>query len=208
MATFSMNKALEVKEAVTSATIERLRSFAEGGKVDAFSMKLRHPRFKDRFTEPHFYACFRLDGKVYSEDAATVDALDALLEKDYLADMAQPKPGAPQEVDLSVSPFGTFSLVWGDDKVDVYASVKRAGRLFFLQAALVRSAQGPRVASLKDRIETPTGKPVRGEIRPELESLMERMHEVALAEVSARPDWCQRLTGKPKQTKPSVGMGM
>lgn len=84
MARFSMAKEFEVKEPVDSPTITRLRSIADDGKVEAHSLKLRHPRFKNRFTEPHFYVWFRMDGKVFAENADSLDALNVVLERDYL----------------------------------------------------------------------------------------------------------------------------
>lgn len=84
MAKFSTAKEFEVKAPLESVTIARLRSLADNGKVDAYSRKLQHPRFKTRFTQPHFYASFKLDGKLYAEDADSPEALDALLEQDYL----------------------------------------------------------------------------------------------------------------------------
>lgn len=88
MASFSIAREHEVREPVESPTIVRLRSLADDGMVEAFSQKLRHPRFKTRFTTPHFYAWFRLGGKVYSEDASSLEALNAILEQDYLTEDA------------------------------------------------------------------------------------------------------------------------
>lgn len=85
MASFLAAKEFEVKEAVESPIIARLRNLADEGKVDAFSLKLRHPRYKTRFTAPHFYATFKLGGRVYSENAETLDVLNTILERDYLA---------------------------------------------------------------------------------------------------------------------------
>lgn len=89
MARFSMAKEFEVKESVDSPTIARLRSIADDGKVDAHSLKHRHTRFKNRFTEPHFYAWFRMGGKVFAENADTLDALNVVLERDYLSAATQ-----------------------------------------------------------------------------------------------------------------------
>lgn len=102
MASFSMGKEFEVKEAVDSPTIIRLRSLADDGKVEAFSLKLRHPRFKERFTAPHFYALFSVGGRRYAEDAESLNGLNSILEQDYLA--------APSPVKKPTSGASKFSM--------------------------------------------------------------------------------------------------
>ncbi|WP_413460549.1 hypothetical protein [Herbaspirillum huttiense] len=84
MARFSMAKEFEVKESVDSPTIARLRSIADDGKVGAHSLKHRHPRFANRFTQPHYYAWFKMNGTQYAEDAETLNDLNMILERDYL----------------------------------------------------------------------------------------------------------------------------
>ena len=85
MARFSIAKEFEVKEAVESPTIAHLRELADAGQVDAFSLKLRHPRFTTRFTQPHFYVRFKLGGTTYVEDAESLEILNAVIVRDYLA---------------------------------------------------------------------------------------------------------------------------
>ncbi|MYM92472.1 hypothetical protein [Duganella vulcania] len=85
MANYKLSKELDVVEPIESAVIVRVRSIADDGVVTAYSCKLRHPRFKNRFTVPHYYARFKCKGKVYLEDAPDPAALDEILVRDYLS---------------------------------------------------------------------------------------------------------------------------
>lgn len=84
MAGLSLGGENAIKQPVESAAIASLRNIADGGQVDAHSLTQRHPRFKSRTTKPHFYVRFRISGCVHTEDASSLDALNAIIQRDYL----------------------------------------------------------------------------------------------------------------------------
>lgn len=79
MATFQMGA--EVSTPISSDAILKLTNTNGVTNVVAKSVCLQHPRFKSKFTTPHFYVSFRYCGKVYGEDANSVDELDTLLSE-------------------------------------------------------------------------------------------------------------------------------
>lgn len=85
MATFQCLTSLEVREPVSSDCIERMRKLADDQKLDAFSLRYRHPRFKNCYTVPHYYVRFKVSGVSYTEDASSLERMDACLEETYIS---------------------------------------------------------------------------------------------------------------------------
>lgn len=85
MATFILSKEYEVREDLDSPTLQAVRELADKGTFKAYTMKLRHPRYKTKFSSPSFYASFRLDGKQYSEAEDSLEALEKGLVEFYLS---------------------------------------------------------------------------------------------------------------------------
>lgn len=81
MATFQMGA--EVVNPISSDLIQKLSNTIGVTDVVAKSVCLQHPRFKSKLTAAHFYVSFRYGGKVYAEDANSVEELDSLLLNDY-----------------------------------------------------------------------------------------------------------------------------
>lgn len=87
-----------------------------------------------------------------------------------------------EAIELNVPPFGLFELVPSEEKIAITASVKKNGSLYFLSTAIKRNEDGsPRPTFMSNRIETFTGKPVRGKMNAPLETLMDLIHEKAIA---------------------------
>lgn len=85
MATFIMSKEYDVREDLDSPTLQAVRARAEEGTFKAYTHKLRHPRYKSKFSSPSFIASFRWDGKLCSESEDSLEALEKVLVEYYLS---------------------------------------------------------------------------------------------------------------------------
>ena len=109
------------------------------------------------------------------------------------------------EVDLTISPFLTFSLRRGEDKVSASASIKLKGQSYFLNTSVFRTKDGSLVASqLDSRIETFTGKSVRSQVNPALEDALDVVRQTALDWVSNNPAWWSETQREQFQTCPRM----
>lgn len=73
----------EKREKISTKGVDKLRTIADNGEVDAYSIQYQHPRFKSRYSDPHFYVKFRQGGVVCTADGASREALDAEIEDLY-----------------------------------------------------------------------------------------------------------------------------
>lgn len=90
MAKFIVSKDYEVRETINLPAIEALRKVASN--VSAYSEKLRHPRYINKFSKPTFVVKFSLHGKRYFEIEDSLEDLSQVIESTYLNNAVHSEP--------------------------------------------------------------------------------------------------------------------